>query len=217
MPEEDGCALIIPAYNEAGSIADVVAACRPYGRVIVVDDASSDGTGDLATEAGAIVVRHSENRGYDGALDSGFAEAARQGCRWAVTLDADGQHEPERVLAFQKRLRDGAVLVVGVRPQVARWSEFVFSLTIRTLYGIHDPLCGMKGYDLSFYRQIGYFDRLRSIGTQLLVTALRRRCRVEEIPVKIFPRTCGSARFGQSLRADARIVRALILVLIKAR
>ena len=68
-------AIVIPAFNEADSIGDVVAAVSAYGTPIVVDDGSSDDTGLLASKAGAVVVRQEVNDGYDAALSRGFDKA----------------------------------------------------------------------------------------------------------------------------------------------
>ena len=87
-------AIVIPAYNEADSIAAVVKAVLAYGTPIVVDDGSSDDTGALATNAGALVVRQEINRGYDAALARGFAKADEIGADIVVSADADGQLDP---------------------------------------------------------------------------------------------------------------------------
>ena len=68
-------AIVIPAFNEEATIFNVVQSVKKYGAVIVVDDASTDETKKIAKNAGAIVVSHQKNKGYDGALNSGFAKA----------------------------------------------------------------------------------------------------------------------------------------------
>ena len=78
--------LVIPAYNEAATIKEVVVAAADYGTPIVVNDCSSDDTAALAEEAGAVVVTHKTNRGYDGALNSGFIKADELGCQYIVCL-----------------------------------------------------------------------------------------------------------------------------------
>ena len=110
-------AIVIPAYNEAQTIACVVREVGNYGTPIVVDDCSSDSTGDIAEEAGAVVVRHVQNQGYDGAIQSGFEAADKLGAGIIVTFDGDGQHSPEILEFFLKPIRDRKVqIVIGVRP-----------------------------------------------------------------------------------------------------
>jgi len=206
-------AIIIPAYNESATIARVVEDVRPYGTPVVVDDASSDGTAELAAASGAEVVRHARNRGYDGALQSGFERAAALGAEIAVSFDADGQHDVtglSRMLAlFESNEAD---LVIGVRPQPARFSEALFNLYTRLRFGVSDILCGLKGYRMSLYHTHGRFDGTRSIGTELALAALRGGVLSTTVAVAIHPRQ-GQPRFGTSLCTNWRILRALLRAL----
>jgi len=190
------------------SIAAVVRAIAPYARAIVVDDGSTDKTGDLAREAGAEVVRHERNQGYDKALESGLFRALELGYDAAITLDADGQHDPSLMLRFVDALEAGADLVIGVRDRQQRWSESLFCLIGRIVWGISDPLCGMKGYRASLLRRAGWFDSYRSIGTELAIRAARSGVRIAQVPVVTRERK-GASRFGSGLRANWRITRAL--------
>src|SRR2546430_1485388 len=85
--------IVIPAYNEETTVAEVVRdAVRVADVVVVVDDGSRDAAAALAREAGAVVVRDAVNRGLGGALGTGLAAAVRLGGDAVVTMDADGQH-----------------------------------------------------------------------------------------------------------------------------
>jgi glycosyltransferase involved in cell wall biosynthesis len=211
-----GLGIIIPALNEAQSIADVIAGARQFGTVVVVDDGSIDGTAAIARSAGADVVRHESNRGYDAALNSGFARAASLGCEAVVTLDADGQHDPLLLLQFVAALDQDAVLVVGVRDRFQRIGERVFSWVARMRWHIRDPLCGMKGYRMELYRQLGHFDSYGSIGTELAIFAADHGLKIIEIPVLTRARA-GVPRFGRRLVGNWRILRALLLSQFRRR
>src|SRR4051812_14563995 len=89
---------VIPVHNEVSTIASVVLTARAYLPVIVVDDASEDGTGQRAAAAGASVLTLPRHGGKGAALQRGFAEALRRGARAVVTLDGDGQHDPRDIL-----------------------------------------------------------------------------------------------------------------------
>jgi glycosyltransferase involved in cell wall biosynthesis len=115
---------VVPAHNEAPHIAGVVGSLLAQGLpVLVVDDGSVDGTGDIAEAAGADVLRLRPNRGKGGALKAGFSEAlspaaSAGGRHWeaVLTLDGDGQHDPAEVPHFiDEWRRTGADLVVGAR------------------------------------------------------------------------------------------------------
>jgi glycosyltransferase involved in cell wall biosynthesis len=182
----------------------------------VVDDGSSDGTAKIAARAGAAVVSHTTSRGYDAALESGFAAAVRGGFTHAVTFDGDGQHSVDDLPVVAGLLTDGWDVVVGVRPHPARVSESLFSLYTRSRYRVRDPLCGLKGYSLRLYVELGHFDSYRSIGTELLLYALRSGRRVTEVPIAVARRE-GRSEFGGGLKGNWRILRALILGLIASR
>lgn len=203
-------ALVIPALNESLTIAAVVAGASRHGTVIVVDDGSNDGTAALAGSAGARVVSHGANRGYDAALNSGLAEAARLNCDAVITLDADGQHDPALVTRFVEQLHAGADVVVGLRDQMPRFSERIFALYARARFGIRDPLCGMKAYRMPIYQALGHFDSYGSVGTELTLFAARRGYSIAHVPFNVRPRQ-DSPRFGRLLLANWRILRAMVL------
>lgn len=213
MLNKSDLAIIIPAFNEAASLGDVVDRATVFGTVIVVDDASHDGTAQIAEGRGAIVVSHARNLGYDRALDSGFKKAGVLGCAFAVTLDADGQHDPATLEAFISQLAK-ADLVLGVRPRKQRAAEILFAGLTRILYGIRDPLCGMKGYRMSLHQALGHFDSYGSIGTELALYSVRRGTRFVEVPVPIRARE-GAPRFDTRWRANLRILRAMLIMFRK--
>ena len=207
-------AFVIPALNEAATIGGVVERLRKLGCVIVVDDGSIDRTAEIAGELGAQVVSHRQNGGYDRALETGFARAAEIGCEYVITVDADGQHPAELVPKFIAALEDGADLVIGIRDHVPRISERAFQFMTRALYGIQDPLCGMKGYRLELYRSLGWFDSYSSIGTELMLYAARKGAKVVQFPVPTRVRQ-GHARIGNLFRANYIIFRAALVGLTK--
>lgn len=203
--------IVIPALNEAATIAGVVEKAKAFGRVIVVDDGSTDGTGDLAAGAGAHAVRNDGPHGYENALEAGFREADLLGSAAVVTMDADGEHDPEVLARFSENLAQ-VPLVLGVRPRKQRVAETVMGWVIRTRFGIDDIMCGMKGYRLDLYRENGGFDHLASVGSELALNSVRRGHAFVQVPVPGRRRE-GRPRFGSVLRANLRIFRALWRVL----
>ncbi len=202
--------IVIPALNEAETIGWVVSNASQYGIPIVVDDGSSDQTGEVATKAGAIVVRHAINLGYDQAINSGFARADELECQYIVTIDADGQHDPTTLPAFLEALDNGAEVVVGVRDRRQRLAEHLFAWVGSAKWGIHDPLCGMKAYRIGIFKELGHFDSSTSIGTELALYAAASGKRIAQLSVKTRERT-SEPRFGRRLSANSRILRALWL------
>ena len=110
--------IVIPAFNEAAVIGEVIAGVRSvFDHVVCVDDGSTDGTGDIALRAGAHLVRHPVNLGQGAAIQTGVEYARGQpGAQIFATFDADGQHRVDDVAAMVDRLRAGDVdVVIGTR------------------------------------------------------------------------------------------------------
>lgn len=208
--------IIIPAFNESGTIEKIVLASKPYGTVIVVDDASSDATPYLAKKCGAIVISNSSNCGYDSALNLGFLKASTMKCEFIVTIDADGQHPAELIKNFLITLQDGADIVVGIRSKKQRVSENIFAFCTKFLYQIEDPMCGMKGYRLSLFNALGHFDSYKSIGTELMIFAAKNKFTVRQIKFQAQERV-DEARFGRIFISNLKILRALCIGLFHHR
>lgn len=209
-------AIVIPALNEEDSIFSVVSGLLDLGTAIVVDDGSTDRTSWLAREAGAYVVTHEVNQGYDTALVSGLETAVADGFDFAITFDGDGQHDPALIRSLLRELLNGADLVVGIRNSFQRPSEKLFAGLAKILWGISDPLCGMKGYRLSKLKGVGSLCSYPSIGTELTIRAARSGWRVRQVPITTRGRK-GTSRFGEGFHANRLILQAMILGLVKAR
>jgi glycosyltransferase involved in cell wall biosynthesis len=212
--ERSRVAIVIPALNEAATISNVVRASGRHGVPWVVDDGSEDATAQIARDAGACVVSHARNQGYDQALNTGFAAAYANGCVVFVTLDADGQHDPELLPHTLRLIEEGAEVVIGVRSRYARLAEYIFACFTRIRYGIRDPLCGLKAYTASVYAARGYFDSYGSIGTELALFAAARGLRLAQVRFEVKNRD-DTPRFGGVWSANLRILRALGMWIIK--
>lgn len=209
-------AAIIPALNEAASIEAVVRQVSQRALTIVVDDGSTDGTATLAKAAGAHVVSHRVNKGYDSAIETGLRTAIDLGCVFAVTIDADGQHDPALIDRFHAELDGKADLVVGQRDYTQRWSEAMFSVACNFIWGLRDPLCGMKGYRLAILADVDDFNTYISCGTELALRLIKGGVKVSQPLVQVRPRE-GASRFGNGLKVNLRISKALWLGLVRAK
>ncbi len=150
-------AVLIPAYCEQDSVAEVVMEARRYlPDVIVIDDASRDKTAQHAERAGAGVIRRKENGGKGAALVEGFQYVLEQGFDAVITLDADGFHDPNQIPKFLETYhRTHIPVLIGSRmaapklvPPVRRWSIRLMSYWLNRLMGVYvpDPPCGFRFY-----------------------------------------------------------------------
>lgn len=202
--------IVIPALNESATISGIAEAAAIYGVPIVVDDGSTDATAELAKRAGAVVVSHERNLGYDEALNSGFKKAAALGSEVIITLDADGQHNPSLLQKLIERIDAGADVVVGIRSRRQRLAEHLFAGYTRLRFGLKDPLCGMKAYRTAVYEALGRFDSYGSIGTELMLFAAKGRYRIDQMPFDVRERS-DQPRFGRILMGNYMILRAMAI------
>jgi len=190
------CAVVIPCLNEATAVETIVRQTREYlPTVIVVDDGSSDGTGERATQAGADVLRHEEPQGKGAALQAGLKCARERGFTWAMTLDGDGQHSPEDIPAFLQHAGcTGPALVIGnrmadasrmpwLRRQVNRWmSRRLSRLAGRVL---PDTQCGFRLFRLDAWSQLSITTQHFEIESEMLLAFVEAGHRVEFIPIRV--------------------------------
>lgn len=207
---------VIPAYNEAKTIGAVVRGLLPHvADIVVVDDYSTDATSEEARRAGALVIRHEFNHGYDRSINDGFKEAALRGASIIFTFDADGEHDTHDVSRVLAPLLAGdADMVAGQRPYTFHSVEKIFALYTSLRYGLKDPLCGLKAYRRAVYTSVGFFDSVSSIGTELIMRGVKKGYRLAFISVAFKSRTDNTSRFyAQRFRANLKILRALWRIL----
>jgi dolichol-phosphate mannosyltransferase len=224
--------VVLPTFNEAENIEGIVAAivavlerAAPSGfRVLIVDDDSPDGTGDiadrLAAEHGGIEVLHrSVREGLGPAYLAGFRQALAAGAGYVLEMDADGSHAPRDLARLLAAVRDGdADLALGSRyipgGQVTDWSllrratsrggswyaRVVLGLDVRDLTGGFKCFAAevLNAIDLESVRSRGY-----AFQVELTYRAVGAGFRVAEIPITFRNRTLGSSKMNWRIAAEA--------------
>jgi UDP-N-acetylglucosamine---dolichyl-phosphate N-acetylglucosaminyltransferase len=187
------CALI-PAFNEAPYIANVVKGTQPHvEQVVVIDDGSSDETARVAQAAGATCLRSETNCGKASALRTGIAFARAQNFTHAITLDGDGQHLPEDVpVMLRVAEQTGADLVIGARsfdrarmPRARYYSNTIGSRLASALVGceIRDSQSGFRLFRLDKLRETKLRSRSYELEMEILIKMAKSGCTIAHAPV----------------------------------
>ena len=216
-PEGTKLVVIIPALNEERTIGDVIRrlprdmAGVDQLEVVVVDDGSRDQTGRIASELGAIVVRHPRPSGVGSAFQSGLRTAIELGAEIVVNIDGDGQFAPEDIPKLIAPILDGRAdfatasrfldpALVPQMPAVKRWGNRQMSRLISTLTGskFYDVSCGMRAYNrraaLSL-SLVGSFTYTQEVFLNLTT----KKMNILEIPIVVR----GEREFGKSRVASS--------------
>jgi len=135
--------VLIPSYNESGTIGSLVEKIKAKGlNVVVVDDGSIDNTSENAGKSGACVLRHQQNKGKGASLKEGFRYILNKDYDATITMDADAQHSPEDIPRFIDAARDPDVdMVVGNRMSSSKDMPFIRWLTNNIMSGIISLIC----------------------------------------------------------------------------
>ncbi|WP_428339525.1 glycosyltransferase family 2 protein [Mycobacterium sp.] len=210
--------IVVPAFNEAGIIGDVIGELRSvFPNVVCVDDGSADDTGDIALRAGAHLVRHPVNLGQGAAIQTGVEYArSRPGAQVFATFDADGQHRVADVVAMIDRLTpDAADIVIGTRfgPGVSRpplLKRVVLQTAARLSprgrrLGLTDSNNGLRVFNKTVADRLDLTMNGMSHAVEFIMLIDENRWRVVEQPVEVLYTEYSSAK-GQPLLNGVNIV-----------
>ena len=208
-------AVVIPTWNEAGSIGPVVAEvlAQGVGQVIVADGSSKDGTADLARAAGATVI--DAGRGYGRACHLG-AEAARPECDVIAFMDGDGADRPDQLETLCRPILDGALDFTiasrtrGVRePGSMNWHQVAAGALagrlMGLLYGVrYTDMCALRAIRRDVLATLGMTEMTYGWNIEMQMKAARQDLRIQEYPVPYRNRTAGQSKVAGSLRGTLR-------------
>lgn len=220
--------VVIPALNAAETIGELIRRIRRRGlAVIVVDDGSQDQTAAVAAREGAFVISHLRNEGKGSALRTGFAYALRERFDGVVTMDGDGQHDPEDIEhLIHAAERQHAGIVVGnrmmngtVMPPLRRWTNRAMSAIVSLVsrHRIPDSQCGFRLIRGEVLSSLSLRARHFEIETELLLEALQRPqpWKTISVPVQtIYRRQASSIR---PVRDGIRFLRVVCRHLRRSR
>jgi glycosyltransferase involved in cell wall biosynthesis len=195
---------VIPCLNEADFIGDITAATLKHvGKVIVVDDGSTDATAEIAQKAGAQIISHATRKGAGAATRTGFEAAIRLGADIVVTLDGDGQHNPAEIpLLLRPILDDKADLVIGSRfieheTNIPFYRKFGIDI-ITWMYNlgskikVTDAQSGFRAHSRKLLESIAITHDDFSFSIEVLVKARKKGFHFKEVPISCLYHDQGS-------------------------
>lgn len=187
--------VVIPAYNAAETIGELVRRVKQQGlAVVVVDDGSRDRTASAASAQGALVISHLRNEGKGCALRTGFDYARRLRFDGVVTMDSDGQHDPAEIpqliragevqhagIVLGNRMSDGAAM-----PPARRGTNALMSSLVSAMVGqaIPDTQCGFRMIRREVLETLPLRAARFEIETEVVLAAARRRWKIVSIPIR---------------------------------
>lgn len=214
--------IIIPAYNEADAIGEVIYELLPLKHpIVVIDDGSQDGTADIARRHGAVVLSHCVNLGQGAALQTGIDYACRCHADVIVTFDADGQHQPSDIPLLLDTLESkGADVVLGsrflghahglhpVRKMLLRlmvhYTNFTTGLQLTDVHN------GLRALRVATTQNIQLRQNRMAHASELLQQIAKYKLRYVEVPC-IIVYTSYSLTKGQKLSHSMHIVADLLI------
>lgn len=217
----DSVWIVVPAYNEEGTIREVlVSLLRSYRNVIVVDDCSIDATGALATDAGAHLVRHPVNLGQGAALQTGITFALQKGAGYIVTFDADGQHRSADIAALLAALAESdADFALGSRflgtttgldlPRRLLLKVAVLFSRMTTGLEITDAHNGLRAFTRRGASVLQICQNRMAHASEILHQIAKSRLKFVEVPVTIDYTQYSKAK-GQRLSNSVNILLELL-------
>jgi len=185
---------IIPAYNEASTLAEVIKYTQPFvDVVVVVNDGSKDQTAQIAFACGAQVVSHVINRGLGAAIGTGLEAAKRLQADVAITLDGDGQHDPREIPAFVRAILEGADMVIGSRmltragmPWYRQVANFLGNIVTFVLFGVWvtDSQSGFRAFSRRALETIEIHTNRMEVSSELVAETKQKQLKLVEIPIQ---------------------------------
>jgi len=187
----------IPAYNEEKNIASIIVKLKKFSsNIIICNDGSTDSTGLIAKELGAIVINHQKNQGYGAAIKSIFLKSKEIGTKVLVTLDADGQHDVNEIDKLLKPITDDKCdIVIGSRflsetenvPSYRKLGiNVITKLTNASIKkNLTDSQSGFRAYNKKVIEQVQLSDSGMGVSTEILIKASSKEFRIAEVPITI--------------------------------
>jgi len=226
--KENELYIIIPAFNEEKNISNIIKripkeVCDLTTKIVVINDGSTDGTMKVAESNGAWVADNPINFGQGVALETGYRCAIAMEASYVVTMDADGQYQPEEIKLLIQPIIDGNFDMVSGSRTLGYYDQkyaknhlirsigiqfFNFLLTILTGKKITDSSSGFRAVKVEFLNRLKFVQE-QFHSSEFLIECLKKGLRFKEVPISFLPRTSGQSKKPQSFKYGVGFFRAV--------
>jgi len=193
LKDKDFIIAIIPAFNEGKNIREVIQKCKDYvHHIIVIDDGSRDNTADIAKNMDVTTIINEQNIGKTDSLIKGFNRGLEENAKIFVLLDADGQHNPQEIPLFLKKIQEGFDLVIGARkfdpevmPGIRILANSISSYLVSLICGvrIEDSQSGYRAVKREVLEKITLNSKRFQADTEMIIKAAKCGFKISFVPI----------------------------------
>mgnify|MGYP005838363771 CR=1 FL=1 len=194
-PNKETIWIVIPSYNEQKNITNVIKKIKKegYKNILVVDDGSKDKTSINAKKEGALVLKHAINLGKGAAAKTGCDYAIKKGAKLLILMDGDGQHKPEDIPRFIKKLKQKkSDIVFGYRkidenmPNLMKFGNWFISNSTKIIQGINikDTQSGFRCFTAEAYKKIRWQSTDYSMESEMISNVAKNKLKYSEIEIQ---------------------------------
>jgi len=206
---------IVPARNEESTIAKVLSKTLEFGHIILINDASTDSTYQIAKNFNINILNNEKKNGYQKSIIRGINEAKKLNYEYAITFDADGQHKYSDINKFLNYFKKGYDFIIGERVFYNRFSEKILSYFSYKYLHTKDIISGMKGYNISKLKNIDLNYKINTFCCELSFDIINNnQFNFINIPISVSKRNDNS-RLGASIIVNLKILLIVFYLLLK--
>lgn len=204
--------IIIPCFNEGKTIYSIYKKTSRYGRVLVIDDNSSDNTNKVIHKKKIKFLKNNKNIGYEASIIKGIKYVIKKykKTKYIVTMDADGELLPKYIPAMLKNLiKKDLDIIIGRRDKMNRFSESCLKLIFNFKFNILDPISGLKVYKLNILKKIINKISNKLFLVDILIISYYYRFRIGSYITKVKKRK-GHAKVGNTFLVNMKIFKIIL-------
>ena len=204
--------IIIPSFNEAKTIIKIYNQAGKCGKVLIIDDGSTDDTEKILIKNKIKFLKNKKNIGYEASLIKGIKHVIKfyKNSKYLVTLDADEEHLPNSIpKLFHKLKKNNLDIVVGHRNKMNRFTEVILNLLYKFRFNINDPVCGLKIYKIEVLKKTIKKISTNMFMVDILTFSNSYNYSLGNLKINVKKRF-GTPRVGNFFRSNLKIIRIIL-------